>query len=535
MKFVNLHWKPGLSNPVTRGFLGNFGLATVFAGLVMPVTLAQTNTPMPLQPPQSNGAAFPNLPATGGPAPTSSGELVRLNPSPDPLYLPTRPEEVKIDLNQPLSLAQSVEVARRNNPQLQVIEQQLRQSRASLRQSAAALYPNLSFATSVGANDSALLKISNQEIQNQFNNLPPLQQFLQGRPNTINTFSAPASASLQLSYNIFTSGQRDGSIKAAQEQVRNAELDLQRQLEQLRFDVTNNYYDIQQADALVRIAQAAVENSRISLRDAVARERAGLGTVFEVLQSEVQLANNQQQLIQAQSQQSTARRQLAQILNVANTVNLSAADPIQVIGEWQLSLEQSIALGFRNRAELAQQISQRNVALQQRRVALGNLGPQISVSATGNGADDLADGSNPQVGYAVNGQLSLVIFDGGASKASAAQQEASAAIAEAQFANFRNLIRFQIEQSYYTLQSSDQNIRTNRVAVQQATEGLRLARLRFQAGVGTQLEVSNAETSLTQAQSNLLSATVDYNRAISALQRYVSGLPLNPRNITATP
>jgi OMF family outer membrane factor len=278
-----------------------------------------------------------------------------------------------------------------------------------------------------------------------------------------------------------------------------------------------------------------VENSRISLRDAIAREKAGLGTVFEVLQAEVQLANNQQQLIQAQSQQATARRQLAQTLNVANTVNLSAADPIQVIAEWKLSLEESIAFGFRNRVELGQQMSQRNTALQQRRVALGNLGPQISISATGNGADDLYDTADPQAGYAVNGQLNLVLFDGGASKASAAQQEASAAIAEAQFATFRNLIRFQIEQAYYTLQSSEQNIRTNRVAVQQATEGLRLARLRFQAGVGTQLEVSNAETSLTQAQSNLLSATVDYNRAISALQRYVSGLPLAPANITRNP
>lgn len=528
---MNRYTQSKLLNPMLPLFSRSLGLGVVLTGLMMPLSWAQMTPPRP----GANGVPLPTLPATGGPAPTSSSALIRLNPSPDPLNLPTRPEEVKIDLNQPLTLAQAVAVARRNNPQLQVIEQQLRQSRASLRQAEAALYPNLSFASSIGANDSALAKISNQESQNRFNSLPPLQQLLQGSPTTINTFSAPANASIQLSYNVFTSGQRDGSIKASQEQVRNAELDLERQLEQLRFDVTNNYYDIQQADALVRIAQAAVQNSQISLRDAVARERAGLGTVFEVLQAEVQLANNQQQLTQAQSQQSTARRQLAQTLNVANTVNLSAADPIQVIGEWPLSLENSIALGFQSRVELAQQITQRNAALQQRRVALGNLGPQISISATGNGADDLNDSSDPQVGYAVNGQLSLVLFDGGASKASAAQQEASAAIAEAQFSSFRNLIRFQIEQAYYTLQSSQQNIQTNQAAVRQATEGLRLARLRFQAGVGTQLEVSNAETSLTQAQSNLLSATVDYNRAISALQRYVSGLPLNPRDIAAAP
>ncbi len=501
--------------------LGFWGLGFL---LWAPVTAVMAQAPSPSNLTPTNG----QTPTTTTAVPTSPMELIRLNPNPDPLNLPTRPSEVAIDVNQPLTLVQAVEVARRNNPQLQVIEQQLRQSRASLRQAEAALYPTLNFQSSLGANESATLKIANQEAIQSFNNLPPLQRALLGSPRTTNTFSAPANASIQLSYNVFTGGQRDGNIKAAQEQVRNAELDLQRQLEELRFDVTSDYYDIQQADALVRIAQAAVENSQISLRDAVARERAGLGTVFEVLQAEVQLANNQQQLTQAFSQQSTARRQLAQTLNVASDVNLSAADPIQTIGDWQLSLDESIALGFRNRVELSQQITQRNAALQQRRVALGNLLPQISIGATGTGADDLSDSVSPDVGYAVSGQLSLVLFDGGASRASAAQQEASAAIAESQFASFRNLIRFQIEQSYYTLKSSQQNIETNQVAVQQATEGLRLARLRFQAGVGTQLEVSNAETALTQAQSNLLSATVDYNRAISALQRFVSGLPLSP-------
>ena len=94
-------------------------------------------------------------------------------------------------------------------------------------------------------------------------------------------------------------------------------------------------------------------------------------------------------------------------------------------------------------------------------------------------------------------------------------------IAETQFANFKNLIRFQVEQNYFTLKSSKENIQTNERAVEQAEESLRLARLRFQAGIGTQLEVSNSETDLTRAKSNLLSATIDYNRALISLQRFV--------------
>lgn len=444
-------------------------------------------------------------------------DLLPLNPNPDPLYLPSRPDQVKIDLDRPITLNEAIELARRNNRQLQIIEAQLQQSRAVLRQAKAALYPSISLQLGMSRTDSAAIRLQNAQLP------PPLR---------LNSTSNTWTSTVQLGYNLFTSGQRDASIKAAQEQLRNAELDLQRQLEQLRQEVTNAYYNIQEAEALVRIGEAAVQNSQISLRDAIARERAGLGTQFDVLTARVQLANNQQQLVQAQSQLQTAQRQLAQVLSLNDKANVRAADPIRVVGQWQLSLEESIALAFRNRVELEQQLTQRNAALQQRRVALANLGPQLVAGGSFNTLDSLTDGVGPRWGYTVGGQLNLTLFDGGVSRASAAQQESAAAIAEAQYAAFRNLIRFQVEQAYYTLKSSQENIRTNEVAVRQAKEGLRLARLRFQAGIGTQAEVSNAETALIQAQSNLLSSTLDYNRAIAALQRFVSGLPLSPATTT---
>jgi outer membrane factor, OMF family len=497
--------------------LASFGVGTALSLIVVETGLAQT---------QSTGL--------DGNVTTNAADLIRLNPAPDPLSLPTRPEQVQIDLNQPITLQQAIELARRNNRDLQIVESQLRQSRAALRQAQAALFPTLGLQSSLTRTESATTKLFNRQTEQQFAQQSPLTQSLLGQPQTTSPVSNLTSTTLQLSYNVFTFGQRDASIKAAREQVRSSELDLARQFEELRFTVTDDYYNIQQADAIVRIAQAAVENSQISLRDTVARERAGLGTRFDVLQAQVQLANNQQQLTQAISDQQTARRQLAQTLSVANTVNLSAADPIQVAGKWTLPLADSIVLGLRNRVELEQQIAQRNIALQQRRVALANLGPQIAVGSTLNTTDSVTDKQAPNWGYSVTGQLSLNIFEGGASRASAAQQSASVAIAETQFASFKNLIRFQIEQSFNTLQASAENIETNRVAVEQATEGLRLARLRFQAGVGTQLEVSNAETSLTRAQSNLLSATVTYNRALASLQRFVSNQPLDFPTATAT-
>ncbi|MFM9159811.1 MAG: TolC family protein, partial [Dolichospermum sp.] len=67
-----------------------------------------------------------------------------------------------------------------------------------------------------------------------------------------------------------------------------------------------------------------------------------------------------------------------------------------------------------------------------------------------------------------------------------------------------------------------ENVHTDNVALDQARESLLLARLRFQAGVGTQTDVINALNDLTRSEGNRVKAILDYNRALTELQRYVT-------------
>ena len=75
------------------------------------------------------------------------------------------------------------------------------------------------------------------------------------------------------------------------------------------------------------------------------------------------------------------------------------------------------------------------------------------------------------------------------------------------------------------MQSNEQNIDTATRAAELAEESLRLARLRFQAGVGTQTDVIDAQTQLTAARGDLLTAIIDYNQSFAQIQRQVSNLP----------
>jgi outer membrane protein TolC len=127
--------------------------------------------------------------------------------------------------------------------------------------------------------------------------------------------------------------------------------------------------------------------------------------------------------------------------------------------------------------------------------------------------------------YSFGAQLQWTLFDGGAARAAARQEEINTAIAETQFADTRNQVRFAVEQAYYTLQANYENISTANLALEQARESLRLARLRFQAGVGTQSDVLRSQTELTRAETNLVGAILGYNRSLVSLRRAISNFP----------
>lgn len=488
------------------------GTPTPGSAVQIPTTPA-TGTPTP-------GVTVPvTAPATGTQTPSGTVQVPEnLTPNPNPLQFPTKPEEVTIQGNQPITLAQALELAKRSNRQLQVSQLELERSRAALREAQAALFPTVGVSADV-TRQRTVSETYNVKVQQQGQEgLPPaFREQIDPAPSTTN-FNGQA----QLSYDIYTSGSRQANIRSAEEQVRFNELAVENQAEEIRLTVSTDYYNLQQRDEQVRIAQSAVANAQASLRDAEALERAGVGTRFDVLRSQVNLANSQQDLTNAISLQQIARRQLAARLSLPQLVNITAADPVRLAGLWNQTLEQSIILALQNRPDLQQQLAQRNINEQQRRQALAALGPQVSLIASYQLFDQFNDNISVADGYSVGVRATLNLFDGGAARARAAQARANIAIAETNFAEQRNQIRFQVEQAFSTQQSSLENVQTANTALEQAREALRLARLRFQAGVGTQTDVINSENDLTRAEGNRITAILDYNRALAQLQRAVT-------------
>ena len=168
-----------------------------------------------------------------------------------------------------------------------------------------------------------------------------------------------------------------------------------------------------------------------------------------------------------------------------------------------------------------------DISEQQRQIALAAVRPQVGLfadyslqSLLNDDADDIRDN------YSFGASFNMVLFDGGAARASARQQEIAGQISEEQFGESADQIRFDVEQAYFNLETNQENIATSRIAVSQAEEALALANLRLQAGVGTQLDVLTAQSELTTAQGNNVTAILNYNRALAAIQRAVSNVTI---------
>ena len=144
----------------------------------------------------------------------------------------------------------------------------------------------------------------------------------------------------------------------------------------------------------------------------------------------------------------------------------------------------------------------------------GNSGSLVGVTTSGS-----------QYSTTFGARFTWSIFDGGAAAAQSREAKQLAQQNRFQFSQKRDAIRQEVETSFYELQKNNRDIITTSREVISSREALRLARLRFQAGVTTQREVVDTQRDLTQAEVRYSLAISDYNKSLAELRRY-TGLDL---------
>ncbi len=488
-------------------------------------SLAAPDPAVPLAP-QVKGERPKSDPSVLAPAARELEPALRPLAAPPPLALPTQPTQVRIQELRPLGLDEVETLAEVNNPNLKAVASQVDQAQSALRAEISAWYPTID----VSATQFPALNTSSRFSFDPNVGTNPLTGQSISRESRTKGRTFGAAMSVGINWDLINP-QRVPQIAAARDRFEQARNQYLIALRDLRLQVAQAYFDLQLADESVRIGQESVRASLVSLKDARARFQAGVSTRLEVLQAETQLARDQQLLTNSLADQSVARRALASLLDLPQTVTPTAREPARVLGTWLPSLQESIVAAYAFREELDQVILAISVANSTANSAIGAVQPFLSIvnnfgwdrsyGQTGVPVEGTIDMGAYTYGFdnAIGLNLNWRLFDGGRAAAEYRRQKQVAQEQRFNFATRRDQIRLEVERSFYQLLQNNRDITTTSREVISSREALRLARLRFQAGVTTQREVVDSQRDLTQAEVRYAQAVTNYNRALAELRR----------------
>ena len=476
------------------------------------------------------------------PAATELPEGLQPLGAPPSLALPNQPAQVRIRELRPLTLEEALQLAEVNSPALKAAASQVDQAKSSLRAAISLWYPTIDlsanglpqyFKSYTYQNPDFVPDRIKQQKTGQVNPFTGEDITVPVRKKGKNEFYGRewrTDLNLQVSWDIIDPA-RVPQIAAARDNYERVRASYLIALRDLRLEVASRYFFLQEQDEGVRIGQASVRASLVSLRDARARYNAGVNTKLEVLEAETQLARDRGLLTDRLAAQGTARRSLARLLDLPQDVTPTAATPATPLGLWEPSLQESIIAAYNYREELDQLILDISIDNSQANAALAAVQPVLSfvnttttfrnegqTNRTSIGAIDMDD-----FRWGVQNTTALTarwrLFDGGRARAEYRRLKQAAEESAYNFAQSRDAIRLEVEQSFIDLRAAIQSIETTTSEVLSARESLRLSQLRVQAGVATQREVVDNQRDLTSAELRYAGAINDYNTSLAELRR----------------
>ena len=265
------------------------------------------------------------------------------------------------------------------------------------------------------------------------------------------------------------------------------------------------------------VAEAEVKSAQSDLHRAEARQEEGQAVPSDLLSAQVQLAQAQEDLLQAQNAVDLAHA----ALNVAMGLSEDAATTIaSQLGE---STFEAGALADREQLALKNRPDLREAGLGVERAANGSHMARADflpkVNAFGSWEEDnqtflTRGGNNWTAGVALN----FNVFDGGANRARLAAARYRQTQAQAQVAQMAAAVKLQVREAYLNLTTAQQRVEVSRQAQSEAEESLRIIQNRYEAGLATITDLLQVETAHTSAQKNYLNALFDYRLSYAALE-----------------
>jgi outer membrane protein TolC len=338
------------------------------------------------------------------------------------------------------------------------------------------------------------------------------------------------NAGIQLVQSVYEGGKMTAAIKAAGATKKQAIAQYQTAVEDTLLSVRLAYYDVLLTTNQITVHEASVNLLQKELEDQQNRLNAGTVPKFNVLRAEVAVANERPNLIQAKNNYRIAKNNLSNLLgydlprDIWEDVPLNLSDTLDD-APYQVNLPDAIQQALAKRSELL--ALRKTEELQKLNVVSAKSGYKPTVSLFAGYNWNNVQFTAPVTldhdisGWNAGAQLQWDIFDGMLTQGKVTQAKSLYEKSKNDLTDQSRQIELEVRTAYSDFVEAKEVLDSQEKVQEEADEALREARSRAEAGTGTQLDVLDSETALTQARTTQIQALHDYDTARAKLQRAI--------------
>jgi outer membrane protein TolC len=289
--------------------------------------------------------------------------------------------------------------------------------------------------------------------------------------------------------------------------------------EQVVLMVVSQYLAGMRAEAAVKAAQSRVDLAQALYDQADDLQKHGVGTGIDTLRANVELQNEKQRLLEAETQQKVALYGLSRLLNLDPHREIELADTPSFYKTQEMEFNRSLEQAYETRPEMKALAAQAHIAELAKRGASESRLPTVNILGTWGEQGLSAPSAIPAYVYQIT--LDVPLFTGGRIHAEMAKADLELKKVEQQRADLRNQIALEVKTSQAQLDAAQHEVDVANLGVKLAQEEVTQARDRFQAGVANNIEVVAGQNVLARANDNQIDALYRYNQSRADLSHAI--------------
>ena len=257
----------------------------------------------------------------------------------------------------------------------------------------------------------------------------------------------------------------------------------------------------------------------------VVEKQYGQGVVseYELLRARVENANLEPQILQAESDLELAEKRMKSFVGLPLRDSVILIEDVMDTSLAAIpDLDQMLDIGLQNRPEMRASTTLTGITKKAIGIAKADYWPSLDASYTydtRSSSDIWQLDNNVSKSSTLGLSLNFKIFDGFNRSSQVAYRRADYEKSRIAQAQMEDDVRLEIEQAYDQVIRAKKSLDIQRETIAQAEEGLKIANLRYQQGVGTQLEVLSAQAALTDARRSLAQALYFFRTSKAELKR----------------